>query len=125
MQVTSETLFHFTTSLKNLQNILSKKFNLSYCHEKFILNNEDHDYYFPMISFCDIPLALAKDQIDKYGSYAIGLTKEWGIRNKLNPIVYLEKNSLLAQDIQDDIERLLNMVKVIKSADDNIYLFSN
>ncbi len=117
MQVTSETLFHFTTSLKNLQNILSKKFNLTYCNEKFTLNNENHDYYFPMISFCDIPLALAKDQIDKYGSYAIGLTKEWGIRNQLNPVVYLEKNSLLAQDIQDDIDKLFNIVKAISSTD--------
>lgn len=112
MLVTSETLFHFTTSLKNLQSILSKKFHLTYCQEKYTLQNETHDYYFPMISFCDIPLSLAKDQIDKYGSYAIGLTKEWGIRNNLNPIVYLETNSLLAQDIQEDLDRISNIVKV-------------
>jgi hypothetical protein len=123
MQVTSETLFHFTTSLKNLQNILLKKFNLTYCNEKFTLNNENQDYYFPMISFCDIPLSLAKDQIDKYGPYAIGLTKEWGIRNKLNPIVYLEKNSLLAQDIQEDIDRLFKLVEGIKSTDKKNILY--
>jgi uncharacterized protein YqgV (UPF0045/DUF77 family) len=116
MQVTSDTLFHFTTSLKNLKNILSKKFHITYCREKYTLNNETHDYYFPMVSFCDIPLALAKDQIDKYGSYAIGMTKEWGIKNKLNPVVYIEKDSLLGNDIQgswDDTYSLMGVIQTI------------
>ncbi len=99
MQVTSDTLYHFTTSLKKLQSILSKKFRLTYCHEKYILDYETHDSFYPMVSFCDIPLSLAKDQIERYGSYAIGMTKEWGIKNNLNPVVYIEKDSLLAKDI--------------------------
>jgi hypothetical protein len=62
-----------------------------------------------MVSFCDDPLSLAKDQIESYGSYAIGMTKEWGILNNLNPVVYIEKNSLLAKDIQSTVD---NMIKI-------------
>ena len=107
MQVTSDTLFHFTTSLKNLKDILSKKFLLTYCHEKYLLDYETHDSYYPMVTFCDIPLSLAKDHIEKYGSYAIGMTKEWGIKNNLNPVVYIEKDSLLAKDIQATTDNLI------------------
>lgn len=113
MQVTSDTLFHFTTSLKNLKDILSKKFQLTYCHEKYMLDYETHDSYYPMVSFCDIPLSLAKDQIERYGSYAIGMTKEWGMKNNLNPVVYIEKNSLLAKDIQATIDNMMKITKAI------------
>jgi Putative abortive phage resistance protein AbiGi, antitoxin len=115
MKVTSDSLFHFTTSLDNLKSILSKKFKLTYCHEKYLLDYETHDSYFPMVSFCDIPLSLAKDQINKYGSYAIGMTKEWGIKNNLNPVVYIEKGSLLAKDIQATIDNMIKMTKPISA----------
>lgn len=115
MQVTSDTLFHFTTSLQNLKNILSKKFLLAYCHEKYSLDYETHDSYYPMVSFCDIPLSLTKNQIERYGSYAIGMTKEWGIKNNLNPVVYIEKDSLLAKDIQATIDNMLKMQNPISS----------
>jgi hypothetical protein len=54
-----------------------------------------------MISFCDIPLSLAKEQISKYGGYAIGMSKEWGITNRLNPVLYVEKNSIIANDLNN------------------------
>jgi hypothetical protein len=57
-----------------------------------------------MISFCDIPLSLAKDQILNYGSYAIGMSKEWGIANRLNPVLYVESNSIIASDINNSRE---------------------
>jgi len=115
MQVTSDTLFHFTPSLKNLKNILSKKFQLTYCHEKYLLDYETHNSYYPMISFCDIPLSLAKNQIERYGSYAIGMTKDWGTNNNLNPVVYLEKDSLLSKDIQATIANMLKSFNTIST----------
>jgi len=115
MQVTSDTLFHFTTTLYNLQNILTKKFQLTYCHEQYRLDYETHDYYYPMISFCDIPLSLARDQIKRYGPYAIGLTKEWGIKNHLNPVVYIERDSLLTKDIQDGIDNINKLGAMMSS----------
>lgn len=112
MKVTSDTLFHFTTSLKNIEGILLKKFQLTYCHEKYQLDYQTHDSYYPMISFCDIPLSLAKDHIERYGAYAIGMTKEWGVNNNLNPVVYIDKESLLAKDVQSSLD---NMQKTIDS----------
>jgi hypothetical protein len=100
MPVTSDSLFHFTKSLSALKGILIDKFKLSYCRENYQLDYQEHIGHYPMVTFCDIPLSLARDQIGKYGSYAIGLTKEWGIKNKLNPVVYLEKHSQLTKDIQ-------------------------
>lgn len=50
----------------------------------------------PKISFCDIP----EETINKYtsyGKYCIGLSKEWARRNRLNPVLYIEKNSMIAE----------------------------
>ena len=99
MNVTSETLFHFTDSRLNLEKILSERFKISYCKENFNLGESSGSFYFPMISFCDLPLGSVKSHIKKYGNYAIGMTKNWGIRNKLNPVLYLETNSNITKDI--------------------------
>ena len=114
MLVTSNTLFHFTVSLENLIGILDKKFQLTYCHEKYQLQTKLTEAYYPMVSFCDLPLTLAKKHIDSYGRYAIGLNKDWGIKNKLNPVVYVEANSLLAHDLAEtmiNLESIFNLVK--------------
>ena len=99
MTISSNSLFHFTNSLKSLTGILSFGFKLTYCKEKYYLAKELYDSNYPMICFCDIPLNLAQNHIKRYGSYAIGMTKEWAILHNLNPVVYVEKNSLLARDI--------------------------
>jgi hypothetical protein len=112
MQVTSDTLFHFTSSLKNLKNILDIKFRLTYCHEEYFLTNKKQSSYYPMLSFCDIPLSLAKNQIKKYGPYAIGMSKDWAMKNNLNPVVYIEKDSLLAKDIQSTLTNMLEWTKL-------------
>jgi hypothetical protein len=66
-----------------------------------------------MISFCDIPLSLAKQHISKYGKFAIGLSKEWGITNRLNPVLYIESNSIIANDINNSRKEFSNMSKTL------------
>jgi hypothetical protein len=67
--------------------------------EKLLMKNGQHwDCWIPMISFCDIPLHLVSNHINQYGKYGIGLSREWAIKNKLNPVFYYQTKSLLFRE---------------------------
>jgi len=102
MALKSNVLTHFTNSINNLENILTNNFipKLSLENYKIFFNN-DKKIYIPMICFCDIPLHLIHTHIGDYGSYGLGLSKKWGIKNKLNPVIYLEKDSILYKNINE------------------------
>lgn len=55
---------------------------------------------YPMSCFCDIPLSKITAHTDFYGGFGLGMTKEWGIRKRLNPIFYLSDNSIIPNLIQ-------------------------
>lgn len=101
MQTTSNSLFHFTYSIDILSKIFQTKFYGSYCKEQFECKSSKEEIlsytiYVPKISFCDIP----EETINKYtsyGKYCIGLSKEWAKRNRLNPVLYIENNSIIAE----------------------------
>jgi hypothetical protein len=115
MAVSSSTLFHFTKSRSNLEKILAERFKVTYCKETFKLGEmSSGNLYVPMISFCDLPIGLIKDHISKYGNFAIGMTKEWGIKNQLNPVLYLEKNSAISRDF---FEYLKQFGKILDSVE--------
>ncbi len=100
MAVSANTLFHFT-SLKGLKGILSSGgFYCQYSDEHFenILPSKSHYRftYIPMTSFCDLTIMqLSNDSVhrDNFGEFGIGLTKEWGIRNGVSPVMYVHKGS--------------------------------
>lgn len=99
MALSSNSIIHFTNTKEALKGILENNFNLKYCKEHIEIEDAEFDLGVPMVSFCDIPLSEVKDHISKYGSYGIGLTREWAIRNGLNPVLYLEKHSRLGQSL--------------------------
>jgi hypothetical protein len=92
----SHTLFHFTSKLPHLKGILKNGILPRYCLEDLRwLGVKTEFVAFPMSCFCDIPLSRIGEHVGFYGSYGLGVTKEWATRNGLNPIIYLAKESLV------------------------------
>ncbi|ELV8755258.1 hypothetical protein QNE93_004173, partial [Vibrio vulnificus] len=101
MKPRSDNLFHFTKSISVLESILENGFYARYCLEdvKWLNSDEDDFIAFPMVCFCDIPLSRATEHTEFYGSYGLGLTKDWGMRNNLNPVIYGTSNGLVRDAI--------------------------
>ena len=100
--ISSETLFHFTKSADSLISILKNEFHPKYSLEDWTSfvwtpNNKDskHEVAVPMVCFCDLPLSKIVDHLVFYGNYGIGLSKDWGVRNGINPVIYLNSKSYL------------------------------
>jgi len=100
-RLSPDSLFHFAPSLDNLLGILKNTFYSRYCYEEFDLIDSDRQSFsedaYPMVCFCDIRLSQLMSHIDRYGKYGLGLSKQWGVRRGLNPVIYLNKNSHLAK----------------------------
>lgn len=98
--ISANALFHFTNDMMEIEDSLIHGFYPRYCLEDFsyLFSNEKikehYKYAVPMICFCDIPLSQIKKHITYYGRYAIGLSKEWGRKNKINPVMYILEESL-------------------------------
>ena len=103
-----ETLFHTTKTIENLENIINSSFRISYSREIF----KGRDTDIPMVSFSNVLLFETKSQIN-YGDYSIGLTKEWGIKNKLHPVSYTYNDS----DYENSIQHLSHISEVGKLLD--------
>ena len=95
MQISSDSIFHLTKSKEILINILTEGFKFSYCRDIFKNGNSIINFYTPIVSFCDIPLSQIEDHVSKYGKYGIGLSKKWAQRMRLNPVLYMDKESFL------------------------------
>ena len=114
MALSTDTLIHFTDSKENLKSILQENFRIFMCNERLVLNRRSPsvphqgmlDIHVPMVSFCDIPLSEIKDHMSKYGSYGLGMTKVWGARKGLNPVLYLEQGSNLIKSFKLAFTRL-------------------
>jgi hypothetical protein len=90
MRPRSNSLFHFTKNLDYLKAILKEGFWPRYCLEDVRWQGrlENEFVAFPMVCFCDIPISRLEEHVGFYGSFGIGLTKEWGAKNDLNPVMY-------------------------------------
>lgn len=116
VNISSSVLFHFTSSIDNLLNILKNDFSPHYCPEYGVAEDLDETnakpptWARPMISFCDLPLFLIKRHLKFYGSYGIGLEKNWGIKNGVSPILYFHQQS----QILEPFRKLSSMMKETK-----------
>ena len=125
--IKSNSLFHFTPKEEYLLDILENGFWSRYCSEdiewlipkdfknelekqeednslktliKELIKSNISSIAYPMSCFCDIPLSKITAHTDFYGGFGLGMTKEWGIRKRLNPIFYLSDNSIIPNLIQ-------------------------
>lgn len=108
--LSSDTFFHFTSSLENLKGILNHTFKPRYCLESTnYLNRElEEEMAYPMVCFCDIPLSKLKTHMSQYGSYGIGLKRSWGFKNGFSPIIYTRRGSTTAKAYS-------NLIKIFKN----------
>lgn len=99
MRSKSHTLFHFTKSTDALRSILLGSFWPRYCLEdvEWASYASIEFVAFPMVCFCDIPLSRIEEHVEFYGKFGIGLTKDWALRNSLNPVLYVRGNSTLSK----------------------------
>lgn len=117
MNISANTLFHFTKEYDTLVKILETKFYPRLCLEQSLLfKKKDYSWAIPMVCFCDIPLSQISEHASKYGNYAIGIKKDWAKTQGVSPIIYVHENSLVSNTI---IEDALNMIDDLDK-DDNI-----
>jgi len=104
----SSTLFHFTKNLETLTLVLKNGFWPRYCLEDIRWHETDlhQEIAYPMVCFCDIPISRIDEHVDFYGSYGIGVTKEWAIKNKLNPLTYVSSGSPVQRALIDIISHV-------------------
>jgi hypothetical protein len=104
MAISTNSIIHYTDSLSILELILKEGFKIKYCIEKLKLADGNSNAAHPMISFCDIPLSNSNQHFDAYGKYGIGLTKDWAVKNGVNPVLYIDHNSLFAKSLYELIK---------------------
>lgn len=104
MAISTNSIIHYTGNFKTLESILKEGFKIKYCAENLILGDGSSKAAHPMISFCDIPLSNSSQHFNAYGKYGIGLTKDWAIRNGVNPVLYIDHNSLFADVLHELIK---------------------
>lgn len=111
MGLSSSALLHFTKDLKSLYGILEEGFKVKHCRESFWLHGRKVDLHVPMVSFCDIPFSQIKEHIRSYGPYGVGLSRKWALTHRLNPVLYVQANSNLAESYEGLVKILYDHEK--------------
>lgn len=92
-------IIHFTNNFKTLKDILrTGGFRPFYCRE--VLYSEDtvaSSAVHPMVSFSKQIIRTIDNKNITYGEFGIGLKKSWIDKNKIHPVLYLDKSSHIAK----------------------------
>lgn len=100
-KISSPYLYHFTRTIDAIIGILSdKKFKPSICKERYPYIKKEFIRDIPMVCFCDIPQNARKKHKERYGYYAIAMSKEWARNKKISPVIYLRNQSYLTESIK-------------------------
>lgn len=124
--LSANTLFHFT-SKDALLGILKTGFRPAYSDEfgHDVIGRSLSTITIPMVCFCDLPLSRLDNHIKgfdwehngekqfskKYGNFGLGMSKEWGITKRLNPVLYATQESAVMEFIGTSYNTLLKLYK--------------
>lgn len=90
--LSANALFHFTGNLNSLKSIIKNGFYPRILREvstpSVRYNYKPGAMFVPMVCFCDIPLSQIQAHIGTYGDYGIGINKDWGISQRITPVLY-------------------------------------
>lgn len=91
MNIYSNSFFHKVKDWAVLKLILEQGLKCFCCNEEVFLskNNVEH-IGIPMVSFSDIPLSHIAT--NNYGKCGLGMTRIWGKKRHLNPVLYYPNN---------------------------------
>lgn len=91
--LSSNSLFHFTSSYSDLESILKNGLEYRWVAEK--LPTPGLSYLIPMTCFCNIPLSMIEEHVDWYGKFAIGFKRSALRALGASPVFYLHSDSAL------------------------------
>jgi hypothetical protein len=109
-----------------LESILINEFYPRFCLETLAFHptSPDREVAIPLVSFCDIPLSQIKNHAKLYGSYAIGLSKEWGLRQGITPVSYTHRLSPLPEAVYLMVEEIRTLTAKKDFWERNLYTAS-
>lgn len=93
----TSSIFKFTSDFELLKRIIRDGIIPNYCEEDLSFGTPQTEFCLgiPMSSFCDIPMTLLDEHNKRYGNYGIALSKDWGIENGIQPVMYIANESVL------------------------------
>lgn len=100
-KIQADTLFTFMTDYEYLMPLLySQMISPRYCEEdiRYLKIKGIKRIAYPMKCFCDINMHRLEEHLSWYGYYGVAFTKEWGMKNRIQPIQYINPNSSLCED---------------------------
>jgi hypothetical protein len=99
----ANSLFNFMRKIEYLKLIIENKAFIPRYYEELIPYLELERFSkiaFPMTCFCDINIKNIYDHCEFYGFIGLGMDKNWGIDNGIQPIQYLNENSRLGKELK-------------------------
>jgi Putative abortive phage resistance protein AbiGi, antitoxin len=99
MSISTNSIIHYTNTSNKLKGIIKEGFKIKYCYECLITGGVTYSNAHPLISFCDIPLSDSSRHFGLYGHYGIGISKEWAKKKRINPVLYIDEDSKIAEAI--------------------------
>lgn len=93
MGLSSNVLWHMTKRDAFFSILKSKQFRYSYSLEKAFPLKDMKGIAFPMISMSDLPFSEIASTKWTYGDFAIGLSRDWGVKKGFSPVWYCNVGS--------------------------------